>query len=81
MWLGPVVYSRETATVITIVANSTTYDARVAQFTCFVYKQGKATIQHAAAYEPEPRKELITSWEQAKDTALGNAVADGADSV
>ena len=61
----PVVYSRETAAAITIVANSTTYDAKVARLTCFVDKQGKATIRHAAAYEPEPRKVLVTSWEQA----------------
>ena len=74
------VYSRETAAAITIVANSTTYDAQFARLTCFVDKQSNATIWHAAAYEPEPRKELVTSWGQAQDTALGNAVADGADS-
>ena len=58
-------HSRETAAVITIVANSATYDAQVARLTCFVDKQSKAIIRHEAAYEPELRKELVTSWEQA----------------
>ena len=53
------VYSRETAAAITIVANSTAYDAQVVRLTCFIDRQGKATIRHAAAYEPEPRKELL----------------------
>ena len=38
------VYSRETAAEITIVANATTYNAQVDRLICFVTKQGKATI-------------------------------------
>ena len=39
-------------------------------------------VRQQSGYEPEPRNELFTSWEKAlvKDTALGNTVADGADS-
>ena len=45
LWLRSIVYSRETAAVITIVANTTTYNAYVTRLTCFDEKQGKATIQ------------------------------------
>ena len=71
------VYNRETAAVITIVANST-YNAQFARITCFIEKQDKATIQQWAMNESRERNWLATSWEQALviDTALGNAVAN-----
>ena len=61
----PVVYSRETTAAITIVANSTTYDAKVTRLTCFVDKQGKATIRQRPTNQSRVRSELVTSWEQA----------------
>ena len=39
-------------------------------------------VKQQFGYEPEPREELVTNWEQAlvKSTALGNTVADVAGS-
>ena len=61
----PVVYSRETAAAITIVANSTSYDAQVARLTCFIEKQDKATTQQWAMNESRERNWLATSWKLA----------------
>ena len=57
-WLRPVVYSRETAAATTIVPNSTTYDAKVTRLTCFVVKQGKATIRQ----RPTNQSRVRANW-------------------
>ena len=67
------VYSRETAAVIAIVAN-----AQFSRLTCFVEKQGNASIQLGTRAEKGPGRAGNRLW--LKDTALGNAVADVADS-
>ena len=75
------VYSGETADVITIVTNATTYDSQVSQLTCFVEKQGNATFWQQAMNHSQER-----NWFRAgnrlwlKDTALGNTVSAVADS-
>ena len=67
------VHSRETAAALTIVANSTIYDAQVARLTCLKVKQQTGSGLQTRA-EKGTGYELGTGLEH-----LGNAVADRAD--
>ena len=75
------VYSRETAAVISNSStNTTTYDAQFARLTCFAEKQGKATMRLRTKAEKGTGQLRAGVQVLVKDTVLGKAVTDVTDS-